>query len=272
MIVGYHGGGFYGSQAQVGRRTVQSELEAMVRRIGRDCGRLVFAGRTDRGVHAVGQVVSGNIEWEAGPESLRNALNAVGPRDLVVSDVAFVDEGFHARFDARWREYRYQIHVAPAPPILEREIVWWRRTELDAEAARAACVRLTGRHGFGAFAGLGRSRDPDRSKLARTVDRCEWSCRVIGAGEAPTGREEQRHALVVRAEGFLPQMVRNMVTAVRLVAEGTRPVEWIDELVEIGDRAALGEAAPPQGLTLMRVGYADPGDDTNEATPSGSEG
>jgi tRNA U38,U39,U40 pseudouridine synthase TruA len=63
-----------------------------------------------------------------------------------------------------------------------------------------------------------------------------------------------------------------MVTAVRLVAEGTRPVEWIDELVEIGDRAALGEAAPPQGLTLMRVGYADPGDDTNEATPSGSEG
>ncbi|CAN5748925.1 tRNA pseudouridine(38-40) synthase TruA [soil metagenome] len=252
LTFGYDGTDFYGSQAQTGRRTVQSELEAAVQEVGGGTHRLAFAGRTDRGVHAVGQVASGEIHWNSTLVSLRAGLNAVGPKDIVVSSVEVVDSDFHARFSARWREYRYRIVVTDVPPVLSQRCVWWRRDTLDDALAQDACQRLVGRHGFGSFASNGLSQSWPEAKLERTVLDCQWwhSADATSA----SGRFSE---LRIVATGFLPQMVRNIAGAVVQVASGAQPAGWIDELLSAGDRRMLKEGAPPHGLILWRVGYTE---------------
>lgn len=256
MTLGYDGTCFVGSQVQSGGRTVQGELELAIQRLAPGSRRTTFAGRTDRGVHAIGQVVSLDVTWSGTAERLRDALNAVLPADVSVGAVEWTSPTFHARYDAIGREYRYRIWVAPAPPALARRYVWWRREGLDAAAASAACGVLVGRHAFGAFAGSGRSRSQDVAALTRTVRRCEWR---VKQGDAATC-----HELRVEADGFLPQMVRTIVTAVMLVARGKRDVEWLREVLAANDRSALGEPAPPEGLTLWRVRYDDERDDSGD--------
>ncbi|MEX1157994.1 MAG: tRNA pseudouridine synthase A, partial [Thermomicrobiales bacterium] len=111
ITLGYDGTEFLGSQSQPGRRTVQGELERVLRQLAPRAGRTVFAGRTDRGVHAVGQVASVDLDWRASDRDLRDALNSLAPADLSVSEVATVANTFHARYDAISREYRYRIVV-----------------------------------------------------------------------------------------------------------------------------------------------------------------
>src|SRR5687767_9305161 len=106
MVIGYDGTNFSGSQIQTGKRTVQGELERAVQQVAPGTGRLTFAGRTDQGVHAVGQVVSGDIDWSGTPDGLRTAINAVAPPDVTVSRIDVVGSHFHARYDAIWREYQ----------------------------------------------------------------------------------------------------------------------------------------------------------------------
>lgn len=252
LTFGYDGTEFYGSQVQTGRRTVQRELEAAVRELCQCDVRLAFAGRTDRGVHAVGQVASGQFDWSGSPEDLRSALNAVGPRDIVVSQVEGAEAGFHARFDARWREYRYRVVVAAAPPVLNRRFVWWRRDSLDGSLAEDACSRLVGRHNFGSFASDGKSQSLPVEELERTIFDCRW--REIDDNLSAYGRFLE---LRIVANGFLPQMVRNITSAVVQVASGAQSAEWIDDLLAAGDRRELKEAAPPHGLVLWRVGYRE---------------
>ena len=255
LLVGYDGTEFHGSQAQPGARTVQGELERVLQQVARGSGRLAFAGRTDRGVHAVGQVATGDIAWDSSAEALRDALNALAPPDIAVGRVWEVPREFHARFSAIGREYRYAVQVAPAPPALERRYVWWRRTPLDADLAQAACARLLGTHAFGSFAGAGRSQRRDASQLTRTVRVSEWSAAETAGSPARVAVGETRHTFRMSADGFLPQMVRNIVGAICQVAEGRRPVEWIDELLAANDRRAYGEAAPPHGLVFWQALY-----------------
>lgn len=252
LTLGYDGTDFYGSQAQTGRRTVQSELEAAIRRVGGGEIRVALAGRTDRGVHAVGQVASGEIDWRGTAGALRSALNAVGPKDIVVSDVEEVPAGFHARYSAYWREYRYRFVRSAVLPVLDRRYVWWRRADLNDELARDACRRLIGRHSFGSFAGSGRSQSETAERLERTVLACEWI--ETESGLSPFG--EYREMRII-ADGFLPQMVRNIASAVVTVASGAEPATWIDELLEAGDRRVMREGAPPHGLVLWQVGYTE---------------
>lgn len=241
--LGYDGTEFYGSQSQPGLRTVQAELDAVIQRIAPGSSRSIFAGRTDRGVHAVGQVVAIDIEWRADDARLRDALNALAPGDITAVAVETVGDSFHPRYDARWREYRYRIVVKDSPPPLERRYIWWRMRALDATAAAAACERMIGTHSFGSFAGLGKSQSLDPAALTRTVRQCDWRAK---------GDE---HVFRVVANGFLPHMVRNMAAAVVQIAESRREATWIDELLEANDRRVLGDAAPPSGLTLWHVGY-----------------
>lgn len=223
----------------------------MLGRIAPGTGRTVFAGRTDRGVHAVGQVVSVDVRWTRTDEALRNALNAVGPEDIGVLSIVRVGARFHARYDARWREYRYRIVVGDVPPVLERRYTWWRSRRVDAERANRAAARLVGGHSFGTFAGNGRSQDSLAGSLDRVVQICEW--------QVFEGFDAQRHELRIVANGFLPQMVRNIVAAVVRVGQGDEPVEWIDQLLAGNDRRLLGDAAPASGLVLWRVEYDDDG-------------
>jgi tRNA pseudouridine38-40 synthase len=255
MLLGYDGTDFHGSQAQAGARTVQGELERALRQVAPGSGRLAFAGRTDRGVHAVGQVATGDVVWRGPLEALRGALIAVAPADITVQRICEAPDGFHARHSASGREYRYRIRVAAAPAPLERRYVWWRRAELDVTAARAACAKLAGTHAFGSFAGSGQSQSLTRQQLTRTLRTCEWLAEECGDGASWTGAAETLHTLRVIGDGFLPQMVRNLASAICRVAQGERPVEWIDELLTANDRRALGEAAPPHGLVFWRAYY-----------------
>jgi tRNA pseudouridine38-40 synthase len=247
ITLGYDGTEFFGSQSQPGRRTVQRELEQVLRRLSPRTERTVFAGRTDRGVHAVGQVVSADVAWRETDVELRDALNAIAPVDLAIVDVESVADTFHARYDAISREYRYRIVVSDVPPVLERRYVWWRRAEVDGERCASACRRFVGEHPFGTFAGSGRSQTHDADELVRHISQCEWIAIDDGG----------RHELRVVANGFLPQMVRNFVGAIVQVGTGRQDPEWIDALIAANDRRVLGDAAPPQGLALWRVRYGD---------------
>jgi tRNA pseudouridine38-40 synthase len=261
-MLGYDGSDFVGSQIQAVGRTVQGELEQAIGRLTPGSSRTVFAGRTDRGVHARGQVVSLDIHWQGTADRLRDALNALLPDDIVVSRVEWTSPTFHARYDARWREYRYRIWVEDVQPVLHRRYVWWRAVDLDERLAATAARRLVGTHAFGSFAGNGRSQRDEVSRLVRTVRTCEWHVRTTG--------EARQHELRVEASGFLPQMVRNIVAALVRVGRGERPVQWIDDVLAANDRRILTEAAPPQGLVLWRVRYDDEADDSFDG--SGSDG
>jgi tRNA pseudouridine38-40 synthase len=252
MTLGYDGTDFFGSQKQVQGRTVQSELEQAIRKITGTDVRVVLAGRTDRGVHAVGQVASGDIPWGRSPQQLLASLNATSSPDLVLSSVVWADEGFHARFSARWREYRYRLVVSDIQPVLTRRTTWWRRDPIDVDLARAACSMLVGTHSFGSFASGGWSQSLSRDQLERTVHQCTWF--ETYSSESPIGAFAE---LRIVANGFMPQMVRNIAGAVVEVASGVRPVSWIEELLEAGDRQAMGSGAPPHGLILWKVGYTE---------------
>lgn len=262
LTLGYDGTDFVGSQAQPGQRTVQGVLDEAIARIAPGSGSTAFAGRTDRGVHALGQVVSVDLTWNDDANRCRYALNAVLPRDLVVSAVEWMRPAFHARFDAAWREYRYRILVAPAPSVFERRYTWWRRRDVDQDLAAAAAARLVGTNQFGSFAGSGKSQSLDPQKLTRTVRRSEWLAECAGA--------IVRHEFRIEATGFLPRMVRNITAALVEVGAERRPVEWIDELLAANDRRALGEAAPPEGLTLWRVRY-DGEEDADDSTAGSAQ-
>jgi tRNA pseudouridine38-40 synthase len=258
ITLGYDGTDFFGSQTQSNVRTVQSELQRAIDRVAPGSGRCVLAGRTDKGVHARGQVASVEVRWERSARSLRTALGAVSPSDLVIRDVQWATAGFHARYDASQRQYRYRIVVSNQPQVQMARYAWCRRSPIDDDLAIASVRRFVGRHSFGAFAGHGWSQSRSRAELVRTVQACEW--------RRSDAWNDDDHCVTtdfwVTADGFLPQMVRNMVSAVVTVGSGRRPIGWIDELIASGDRGSLGLAAPAHGLTLWRVTY----DRQNDAT------
>lgn len=252
LTLGYDGTDLYGSQVQPQGRTVQGELERAIQTLTGQHVRMAFAGRTDRGVHAIGQVASGEIPWGGSPVELRKSLNGVGPSDIVVSEVAVADPGFHARFSARWREYRYRVVVSQVSPVLLRRYSWWRRTAIDARAAQAACEAFVGTHSFGSFASGGWSQALTAEQLERTIYECRW--RHAESDLLQTG---DVYELRIVANGFLPQMVRNITSAVVRVGSGEAPASWISDLLVAGDRRAMQAGAPPEGLTLWRVGYTE---------------
>jgi tRNA pseudouridine38-40 synthase len=255
LTIAYDGTCFHGSQRQRSARTVQGELESGLERVTTSYQGLAFAGRTDRGVHAVGQVATVDVEWSGSMPDLRTAINAVTGDDLQVVRLEEAPADLHARYSAKWREYRYRIVEADVLPVLQRRYAWWRREELDPERAAAACSRIVGRHQFGTFASLGLSQKLEPEQLTRTVMTCEW--RQVSDNECEVDGVRRQHELRIVANGFLPQMVRNIVSAMHEVARGEQPVDWVESLIGANDRRALGKPAPPQGLMLWRVGYED---------------
>ena len=260
LTLAYDGTDFAGSQTQPDRRTVQGELEGVLGEIAAIPIRTTFAGRTDRGVHAVGQVAAFRLPaWSGTALDLQRALNARLPVDVGATEADFCEESFNPRFDAIWREYRYWIAPQVVSPFLGR-YAWTRRTDLDAAAVRAAARRLAGTHDFASFAGGGAGvpwsrRATTPRGTTRTVLDCD--CQEIWPRIGP-GIDEPTRVLEVRvaADGFLPRMVRNIVGALLEVGQGRQSAEWISELLAQRDRRLAPVVAPPQGLTLARVGFA----------------
>lgn len=253
LQLAYDGAAFFGAQVQTAQRTVASELTAALDRITGNPVAITFAGRTDRGVHADGQVAHGDIVSPLSDKRLQHSLNAILPSDVVVSRLDTVEETFHARYDARWREYRYQIWNAPfRHPALARQ-TWHLIRPLDLATLTAATGALLGEHDFAAFAGQGLGV-PGRVQTRRTlreVYAARWLERSPLLPE-PSGRIVE---FWIRANGFLPQMVRTIVATAIEVGTGKQTPDWLGVILRGGDRSVAPAPAPPQGLSLWRVGY-----------------
>ena len=245
LTLAYDGTDFVGWQWQPGRRTVQEELESALARITQCKTRCRASGRTDAGVHALGQVVDfESSTWLDGP-ALCKALNAELPDDMIVFEVAEAPPNFHAIRDAVAKRYRYMIQDGRPRDIFDRKYVWHLYHRLDVEAMAEAAKSLVGRHDFVSFQTSGSTRlTTERTVLDLVVERrpAELTDRVI---------------IEVEADGFLYNMVRNIVGTLVEVGKGKQPITWPAEVIARRDRRQAGMTAPPEGLYLVGVQYAD---------------
>ena len=232
--VEYDGTDFCGFQVQPGGRSVQGELEQVLGRIsGSDRVRVDAAGRTDAGVHATGQVIAFTWPGRLPERELARALDALLPADVTVHGLRRVPSGFHPRYAARHREYRYTIWNGPRSPLRERFALGVRQ-RLDVDAMTVAAQVLVGRHDFSAFGGY------DRQPI-RTLH----SVRVRREGRTIT--------IDVVGDAFLRQMVRSIVAALLRVGHGQATSDDVAAALGSPGRAFAGAVAPPQGLCLRRV-------------------
>ena len=259
LTLAYDGTDFSGSQVQPNQRTVQGELEAALGKLLSAPVRATFAGRTDRGVHAIGQIAAvKSLDWTASAGDLQSALNANLPDDLAATHVADCADSFHPRFDAHWREYRYWIAPGLVSPFLGR-YAWMPRADVDALAVRAGANLLVGTHDLASFAGRGEGVPwSARAARPRGTTRTVFvsDCREL-ATDFAWHQDQPKKLLEVRvvADAFLPRMVRNIVGALIEVGQGRRDPSWITELLALRDRRLGSVVAPPRGLTLWRVGF-----------------
>ncbi len=235
----YDGTKFCGWQAQRGVRTVQQTVEDGLSRVADHAVQLTCAGRTDSGVHAVGQVVHFDSDAERTPRSWVLGCNANLPHDVSVLWSRPVSDDFHARFGALARSYRYVIlNRATRPAVLDRRVCWHHQA-LDAERMQQAAQSLLGEHDFSTFRALAcQAKHP-----VRTVE----ALRVSRAGDLVY--------LDITANAFLHHMVRNVAGVLLAIGSGERPVEWVDELLQARDRTVGGVTAVAAGLYLVSVRY-----------------
>jgi tRNA pseudouridine38-40 synthase len=250
LTVAYRGSAFKGFARQPSQATVQAALEEALATLFKRSVETVGAGRTDTGVHALGQVVS----FAATPEELAErplerlsaSLNALTPEDLVVRVATLKPPGFSARFSALEREYRYRIYTKKTPPLFIGPYVWWLPldTPLDIQAMKLAATRLLGEHDFASFCVAASARDKNTVRTLKTV---------LLFGTDHLG--ESCHVVQVIGNAFLHSMIRVIVGSLVEVGLRRREPEWITEVLEARDRRTAGQTAPAQGLTFWRVRY-----------------
>lgn len=232
---------------------MQQVVEEALSRLTGSPATINLAGRTDRGVHAVGQVASTTIRWRRDAESLRYALDSLTPEDVSIIAVSEITEGFHARFDARSREYRYRVWNETAPPVLMRRYTWQVRQPLSVERMNEAAAILIGRNDFSSFAGAGLGVPGSPADCKRELSVAKWT---DGPRGWERGNDDERILeFRVRADRFLPHMVRNIVGNLVEVGREARSVEWFANVLASRDRRAAAAGAPPQGLILWSVEY-----------------
>ena len=247
LVVSYDGSGFAGFARQPGLETVQGRIEHALRTVLRRECETVGAGRTDAGVHALGQVVSLAADGaEPDTSTLLRSLNALVGDGIVVTEVRHAPEGFSARHSAVGREYRYRLVPGPVPPLFLAPYAWWVRGSLNLGAMRDAAAALIGEHDFRSFC-VTSSADGQRTQ--RRLD-------LIDVVPEPALGE---HSVLVRVAGnaFLHSMVRTIVGSLVEVGLGRRPESWIAEVLEARDRTAAGPTAPACGLVLWHVQYPE---------------
>jgi len=240
LTLEYDGGPYNGFQAQADQPTVQGSLERAVKAFCGQTLRVAAAGRTDTGVHATGQVAHIDLEKDWPAETVRNALNAHlrgEPIVVLAADVAL--EGWHARFSAVERRYRYRILNRVSPPGLDRGHVWHVKAPLDADAMHAAAQALVGRHDFTTFRDVA----------------CQAKSPVKTLDVARVSREGDEVVLVFEARSFLHRQVRSMTGSIAEVGLGRWTADDLRMALEARDRRACGTVAPADGLYLTGVSY-----------------
>jgi tRNA pseudouridine38-40 synthase len=256
LTIAYDGTAYAGWQVQCDKTTVQGTLENAIAQVTGESLRVLASGRTDAGVHALGQVVRLRTESLLEPDVLLRAINANLPQDIAVLEIEQTVDDFHPIRDVVRKRYRYVIHDGPVRDIFQRRYAWhYVRGRLDADAMQRAASAFLGKHDFRSFESTG----AERLTSVRTVYEC-----VVERGEPfEQGRGVQQifaHpedfiTLEIEADGFLYNMVRAIVGTLVQVGNGRRPEAWPGEVLSAIDRRRAGPTAPPQGLFLQRVKY-----------------
>lgn len=239
LILEYDGTGYAGWQRQPNQPTIQGAVEAAIVRVTQTHVPAIGAGRTDAGVHALGQVASFRIDRHMTPREWTRALNAHLPDTIVVRSAALMPDTFHARHSARGKLYEYRILNRPERPAVERAYCWHIHQPLDDAAMNEAANILIGSHDFSSFQTQPTENDDPICHLQQLV----------------VSREGDRLRLEAYADRFLKQMVRSIVGTLVEVGLGKRPADSFTTILNARDRSAAGKTAPPQGLFLLRVDY-----------------
>lgn len=239
ITLSYHGAAYCGWQVQTDLPTVQAAVQKAVAAIEGAPVHVTSSGRTDTGVHALGQVAHFDTSKPHAADTWRMALNAHLPPDIAVLAARLVPDDFHARRSAAGKLYRYRVLNRPARCPLRRDVCWFVPRPLDVDAMRSAASHLVGRHDFTSL----RAGDCVAKSPVRTVTRVD------------VRHEGDEVVFEVEGEGFLKQMVRNIAGTLVHVGLGKHPPDWVRHVLACRDRAAAGETAPAWGLALVAVRY-----------------
>jgi len=282
MTLAYDGTAYAGWQVQPRKQTVQGMLEKAIAQVCHQRVRVTGSGRTDSGVHAIGQVATFSlVDWKAGADALARALTSKLPPDISIREILDAPSDFHAIRDAVGKRYRYQIQVGGPRDAFAHRYHWQLSRSIDVDAMRQAASELCGRHDFASFQAAGSDRKTttrhvrdlaifDRlpnihSGFAATGesvhDRSDAPANaspIGGAGQGGSWLPGFRQlAIEIEADGFLYNMVRNIVGSLVEVGYGKRSPAWLAEVLEAKDRTVAGPTAPPHGLFLLWVAYAE---------------
>ncbi len=240
LVIEYDGTQWHGWQRQPNGRTIQEAIEIALATMTRQRVTLIGSGRTDAGVHALGQVANFNCETNIAAAAFQKGLNSLLPDDIVIRECGEVPLSFHARYDVRAKTYRYAIRNHPLPAAIGRHYAWWIRAPLNVAVMATAAAHLQGEKDFKAFEGTG----SPRSHTVRRVTR------------AAVLRVDSEHIhFEIEANGFLRFMVRNITGTLVAVGLGQMHPDDILSILHSRDRRRAAPTAPAQGLCLVRVAY-----------------
>lgn len=259
LRIAYEGTDYAGWQIQPTQKTVQQTVELAIEKLTGQRISILCAGRTDAGVHALGQVVNFQSNFNIPPSRWRPALQSKLPEDVIILEADEVPDDFHATFSAISKRYRYVIYNSMVEHPFWRRFVWRIAQELDAEAMHAAAQTLVGRHDFRSF----ESHWPNKASSVRTIKAISvqrssrwnvWSAEHTSVS-APTDGKGDFLCLEIEADGFLYNMVRTITGTLVNVGRGRWPASDVLRILEAQDRKIAGGTAPACGLYLAQVDY-----------------
>lgn len=240
-IIHYDGSRFSGFQIQPKKRTIQGELEKALKKMHKGTEiRIQASGRTDTGVHALGQTIHFDSSYDIPVFNWKQALNTLLPDDLYMKEVATVSDAFHARYDAVEKEYRYYVWHESEPDVFKRNYAYHFPYKLDIGAIQQACTYLEGKHDFTTFSS---AKATTKGSKERTL--YQVSCEKRGS----------EIEFILRGNGFLYHMVRIIIGVLLDIGQGRRAPSDIKILLKQKDRQLVGETIPAQGLYLCKVIY-----------------
>jgi tRNA pseudouridine38-40 synthase len=270
LTLAYDGTGLVGWQRQAAGVSVQGLLEDALRELAGASVTVIGAGRTDAGVHALGQVASVSLDRAIPPDALVRALNARLPDSVRVLAAEEAPAAFHARFGAQAKTYCYRIWHGDVISPFEQRYAWHVKGALDVDRMDLAASLIEGQHDFAAFQASGGTAGTTERRVSRscmTIGGPDEVGRVVAWSGSPAarGRAGRPHggpdlpgrliAYEISGNGFLRHMVRNIVGTLVEIGRRRRPADWIEEVLESRDRARAGPTAPPGGLFLVSVSY-----------------
>ncbi len=256
LIIEYEGTYYHGWQVQPGLKTIQGLLRSKLSMITKADTQVTGAGRTDAGVHALGQVAHFRTDSRMTPEEFKVALNSVLPKDIVIKHVEEAGDDFHARYSATGRTYRYTILNDTTPSAFLRNYAYMVSRPIDVDSMADACKSLLGTHDFSSFASTG---DPVHSFIrtvsdARILDTGCWIPALRVQDQASSIERRLIH-FQIEANAFLRGMVRAIAGTLLEIGKGKMSVEKMPEVIDARSRSAAGPSLPARGLCLISVSY-----------------